>query len=100
MSHLSHVKQKYTQPIHLTHKLILCTQITRGRVHFLWGFHSEESLLAPSFEPVTIRPRSSLICNRTFLTGFGHFHGFTRPIQVASTLGDHFAAVASKLFGT
>ena len=40
--------------------------------------------------------------SRTILTGFGHFHGSIRsgPIQVASTLGDHFAAVASKLSGT
>ena len=43
----------------------------------------------------------TLTCSRTFLTGFGHFHGSTRsaPIQVASTLGDHFAAVTSKLYG-
>ena len=34
MSHLSHVKQMYCQPKHLAHELILCTQITRGRVHF------------------------------------------------------------------
>ena len=33
------------------------------------------------------------------LTGFGHFNGSTQsgPIQVASTLGEHFAAVVSKL---
>ena len=30
MSHLSHVM--YTQPIHLTHELLFCIQITRGRV--------------------------------------------------------------------
>ena len=33
MSHLSHVKQMYSQSIHLTHELILCIQITRGRIH-------------------------------------------------------------------
>ena len=32
MSHLSHVKQMYSQ--HLTHELILCIQITRGREDF------------------------------------------------------------------
>ena len=31
MLHLSHVKQLYSQPLHLTHELIkLCIQITRG----------------------------------------------------------------------
>ena len=34
LSHLSHVKQMYIQPIHLTHELILFIQITRGRLHF------------------------------------------------------------------
>ena len=34
MSHLSHLKQMYSQSIQLTHELILCIQITRGRVHF------------------------------------------------------------------
>ena len=32
MSHLSFVKQIYNQPIHLTHELILCTQISRKKV--------------------------------------------------------------------
>ena len=31
MSYLSHVKQMYSQPIHLTQELKLCKQITRGR---------------------------------------------------------------------
>ena len=34
MSHLSHVKQMYTQRIHLTRELILFIQIARGRVDF------------------------------------------------------------------
>ena len=34
MSHLSHVKQMYSQLIHLTHELILCIQITSGRIYF------------------------------------------------------------------
>ena len=34
MSYLSHAKRIYCQPIHLTHELKLCIQITRGRVHF------------------------------------------------------------------
>ena len=91
MSHLSYVK--HVNLIHLTHEWILWIQITRGRVHF------EESLLPPSFEPVTFQPRPSSICSRTFFTGFGHFHGSTQSgtIQVASTLGYHFAAVTSKL---
>ena len=29
--HLSHVRQMYSQPIHLKHKLILCIQIKRGK---------------------------------------------------------------------
>ena len=58
-------------------------------------------MLALSFKPVTFRPKS-LICSCTFLTGFGHFHGSSPlgPIQVASTLGDRFAAVTSKLSRT
>ena len=32
--HLSHVKQMNSQLTHLTHELMLCVQITRGRVHF------------------------------------------------------------------
>ena len=32
--HLSLVKQMYSQPIHITHDLILCLQITRGMVDF------------------------------------------------------------------
>ena len=34
MLHLSHVNQVYSQPIHLTHELILCILITRRRIHF------------------------------------------------------------------
>ena len=62
----------------------------------------EGYLLVSSFEPVTFRPRSSLICSQTFLTWFGHFHCFTwpSPVQVGSTLRDRFAAVASLLSGT
>ena len=32
MPQLSNVKQMYSQPMHLTHELILCIQITKGRV--------------------------------------------------------------------
>ena len=32
MSHLSHVRQMLSQPIHHTNEWILCVQITRGRV--------------------------------------------------------------------
>ena len=34
MPHLSNVKQMYSRPIHLTHELILCIPITRGRANF------------------------------------------------------------------
>ena len=34
MLNLSHVKQMYSQAIHLTNELKLCLQITRGRVDF------------------------------------------------------------------
>ena len=63
---------------------------------------THELIFAPSFEPVTIWPRSSSICSHTYFTGSGHFHGFTRsgPIQVVSALGDCFAAVASKVSRT
>ena len=50
MSHLSHVKQMLR-----THDLILRRLIiTRGRVHFNGDSNIQESLLAQSFEPVTI----------------------------------------------
>ena len=44
----------------------------------------------------------ALLTKIFFHTRLGHFHGSTLsdPIKVACTLGDHFAAVASKLSGT
>ena len=55
--------------------------------------------LALSFKPVAFGPIASLICSHTFHTGFGHFHRSTLsgPIQVATTWGDSFAALASTL---
>ena len=38
----------------------------KGR--YLQRFRSEKSLLAPSFESATIRPRSSSLCSNNFLT--------------------------------
>ena len=35
MLHLSHLKQLFSQPIHLTHELKLCMQITRRRVELM-----------------------------------------------------------------
>ena len=56
---------------------IVCTNHKRkGRLYLI--FRWEKSLLAPSFEPVTFCPRYSSTCSHTFLSGFGHFHGFTR----------------------
>ena len=51
---------------------------------------------------MTFQPRSSSICSRAFFTRFGHFNGssWSGPILVASTLGYHFAATASKLSRT
>ena len=73
MSHLSHVKQQ-KQSINRSHTwiYIVCTNIKRKGT-FKWRFHGEESLLAPSFESVTFRPRLSSICSRTFLTGLWTF---------------------------
>ena len=58
-------------------------------------------MLAPRFKPRPSDP-GSVLCSLTFLTGIGHFHGskWSGPIQVASTQGDHFEMVASKLSGT
>ena len=55
MSHLSHVKQIYSQPIHLAHELMFCVQ----RV----DFNGDSAVKSPCwpFEPVTFGPRSSLI---------------------------------------
>ena len=101
MLHLLHAKQMYSQPIHLTHELILCVQIIIRRVD-INGVYGKKSFLAPSLESATFKSICSLLCSRTFLTGFGLLHGSPRPgpIQVASTLGDHFAAIISKPSGT
>ena len=64
----------YSQPIYFTHELILCVQITGGRVNF----NRDSAMKNPCFEPVTFRPRSSSICHLTHLTGFGHFCGSTQ----------------------
>ena len=73
MSHLSHVKQMNSQSIHLKHELILCLQITRGRVHL----NGDSTAKHPCWHQV-LNLWPSLICSRTFLTGFCHFHGSTR----------------------
>ena len=70
MLNLSNVKQMYSQPIHLTHELILCLLITSGRVDFKG---CSKALLAPSFELVTFRPRCTLLWGCTFITVFGIF---------------------------
>ena len=67
MSHPSRVKQMYSQPIHLAQEWI---EITRGRVHFHRDSTGKSPSWQPSFKPVTFRPRSSLICSRTFQTWF------------------------------
>ena len=87
--------------MHLTHELILCTQISRKKV----DINKDSAVISPClhqvFESATFQPRSSLHCSRTFLKRLCHFHGSTRsgPIQVVSTLGDHFVVVTSKLSG-
>ena len=55
--------------------------------------YSEKSSLAPSFEPATCKPRSSLLLGRTFLTVFGHFCSSTRsnPIDCLNLVW-HFCA--------
>ena len=68
MFHLSHVQQMFRQPTDLTHKLILCVHITRAREDFN-GDSTEKTLLAPSFEPVTFRPRYSSIKIFQFFPG-------------------------------
>ena len=52
---ISQVKQMFSQPIHLTHELILCIQIIRGWIDFNGRVHSKESSLSPSFELATFR---------------------------------------------
>ena len=48
-----------------------------------------KSLLAPSFKPVNLWPKSSLIYSRTFITGFDHFHGSTRSAQALWRIASH-----------
>ena len=50
-----------------THELIIAYTNHKYTCIILRRFHWQKSLLAPSFEPVTFRPRSSLICSRSFL---------------------------------
>ena len=88
MSHLLHVKQMYRQPMHLVRELI---QITRGRVDFdRYVFCVEKSLLAPSFKPLTLRPRFSSICSRTFLKGFCHFHFSVQTFNLTNDFGGNW----------
>ena len=48
MFHLSHVKQVFSQPTDLTHKLILCVHITRAREDFNGDF-TEKNLASTEF---------------------------------------------------
>ena len=85
MSHLSHVKQMLSQPLHLTHEFILCTQIAIRRPDFtvkspcwhrvlnLWPSNTNILWLAvvPSWQDLAI---------------FIHGSTLLGPIQVASTI--------------
>ena len=56
-------------------------------------------LILKSYEPVTFLPRS-LLCKRYIpyrIRPFSKLHTFG-PIQMASSMGDQFATVTSKLF--
>ena len=49
VSHLSNVKQMYSQPIHLTHEILLCLHITRGGVHF----NADSAVKSPCWQGVS-----------------------------------------------
>ena len=66
----------YSQPIQFSHEWILCIQIIRGRVDFNGHSTSKKSLQAPSFEPATFQPMSS-ICSRSFLKDLAIFMATT-----------------------
>ena len=97
MSHFSHVKQMYSQPIHLTHELILCIQITRGRVHpqqrVLAGtkFWTCDLLTQIFFKLQPYLPYR--------IWPFSWLHT-VRPHSSGQYSGVRFAAVTSKLSGT
>ena len=53
--------------MHFSHEFILCIQITRGRVDFNRDSTVKKTLMTPSFEPLTLRPRSYSICSCTVI---------------------------------
>ena len=60
MSHLSHGKQMYSHPIHFTHELVLCIQITRGRV----DFNGNSAAKSPCWHRVSnLRPSRLMLLN-------------------------------------
>ena len=60
MSHLSHVKQIYNQPIHLTHEFILCIQIRRRRV----DVYRDSAVKSPCWHQVSNLQTSDLDLSR------------------------------------
>ena len=75
--HLSHLKQIYRHRINASPTLMLSILLTEERVEFkgdsvvkYTGWHGVSNL--------TFQPRYSLLCRRTFLTGFGHLYDSTR----------------------
>ena len=64
MSHLSHVKQMNSQPVHLTHELILCIQITRGRIKF----NGDSTGKSPCWHQISNLPTHMIFNLQPYLT--------------------------------
>ncbi len=77
MLHLSHVRQMYSQTMHLTHELKSWIKIVRRRV----GFNGDSTVKDPCWRRVSNRDLPTQVLSfaaSPSLQGFGHFHGSTR----------------------
>ena len=86
MSHLSHVKQMNSQPVHLTHELILCKLITRGRIEF----NGDSTGKSPCWHQISNLPTHMIFNLQPYLQKwFCYFLGSTKwgPINWAVLWG-------------
>ena len=88
MLHSSQVKQMSTQPIHLSHKLILRKQNTRGTVDLNQDYEVKNLQTQVFFALQPYLP------GRVWLFLWLHKIGST---HTSSTMGDHFSTAAIKL---
>ena len=94
MSHLSHVKQMLSQPLHLTHELILCTQIARKRPDFTVKVLAGTEFCTCDLPTQIFFDLQLYLPDRIWPFSWLHIVGPHSSGQY------HFGAVANKLSGT